>query len=212
MERTTEEAVNDLLARVRGGEPAAREDLTQAVYPELKRIARILMAGERQGHTLGATGSALVSLLWERLLAPKAVGSPDQLLQVQDAQHLLRLSAKNMRQILVDYARSHRSLKRGLGDVKADIEEIVEPGREDGSLRVDTLTVDELLKRLAVSHPERAQAMELKYFLELTNEEGAAVMGIPVINYRRQCKFAEAWMLTQLGNAALASAQNEPSA
>jgi RNA polymerase sigma-70 factor, ECF subfamily len=198
MDANSEQMVNNLLDAVRRGDPSARSDLTQAVYPELKRIARILMAGERKGHTLGATGSALVSMLWERLLAPKETNAPDKLLEVQDARHLLRISAKNMRQILVDYARSHRSIKRGSGDVKVDIAEIAEPGGEDSSLKVDTLMVDDLLNRLAENHPERAQAMELKYFLELTNEEGAAVMGIPVITFRRQCKFAEAWMLTQL--------------
>jgi RNA polymerase sigma-70 factor, ECF subfamily len=198
MDATIEETVNNLLANVRRGDLAARSDLTQAVYPELKRIARFLMAGERKGHTLGATGSALVHMLWERLLAPKEANAPDQLLEVQDARHLLRLSAKNMRQILVDYARSHRSIKRGSGDAKVDLSDIAEPGGEDRLMHVDTLTVDELLNRLAENHPERAQAMELKYFLELTNEEGAAAMGIPLINFRRQCKFAEAWMLTQL--------------
>jgi RNA polymerase sigma-70 factor, ECF subfamily len=199
MDPGSEETVNNLLAAVRRGDASARNDLTQAVYPELKRIARILMAGERKGHTLGSTGSALVSLLWERLLAPKEATAPDTLVEVQDVQHLLRVSAKNMRQILVDYARSHRSIKRGSGDAKVDIADVAEPGGEDRFMHVDTLTVDELLSRLAESHPERAQAMELKYFLELTNEEGAAAMGIPLINFRRQCKFAEAWMLTQLG-------------
>lgn len=198
MDASSEETVNNLLAAVRRGDTSARDDLTQAVYPELKRIARFLMAGERKGHTLGATGSALVSMLWERLLAPREANAPDQLLEVQDARHLLRLSAKNMRQILVDYARSHRSIKRGSGDAKVDLGDIAEPGGEDRLMHVDTLTVDELLTRLAEKHPERAQAMELKYFLELTNEEGAAAMGIPLINFRRQCKFAEAWMLTQL--------------
>lgn len=194
----TGDEIRYLLDRVRAGDQEARNQLTARVYPELKRIAQILMAGERKNHTLGATGSALVNLLWLRLLAPPEGDEKDDLASIQDLQHLLRVSARNMRQILIDYARSRKAQKRPNPKDQADIEEGLLKGSDENHLNADVLTVHELLAKLEKSHPEQAGDMEVKYFLGLTNDEGAAAFGVPLIKYRRNCQFAEAWMQKEL--------------
>jgi hypothetical protein len=42
--------------------------------------------------------------------------------------------------------------------------------------------------------PERAYALELKFSFGLTNDEGAAAMGLTVHQFRAQVAFATAWL------------------
>src|SRR4051812_26582138 len=97
------EEADALLDAVRRGDMGARDQLITRIYPELRRLARVLMAKERKNHTLG-TGSGLVSLLWLRLLSPLPTKSGgkrrEALAEVKTRQHLLALAVRNMRQIL----------------------------------------------------------------------------------------------------------------
>jgi RNA polymerase sigma factor (TIGR02999 family) len=181
--------MRDLLERVRAGDAAARDALIAKVYPELRRLARMLMAGERKGHTLGQTGSALVNLYYLRLRS----ASGNSLESIQDLDHLLHFSVRNMRQILVDYSRRYKK-KRPNPSGRSDDEALKFVGIEDKSLRPDVLEVHEALTKLEEVDPQRAAALELKYFGGLTIEEGAAALGIPAIKYRRQCDYAQAWI------------------
>src|SRR5262245_12260710 len=70
--------VTQLLHAWRDGDHAAFEQLVEAVYAELHRIARRCMAGERAGHNLQPT--ALVNEAYMRL-----VGTQD--VQWQNRQH-----------------------------------------------------------------------------------------------------------------------------
>jgi len=74
------------------------------VYGELHRMARRYMAGERPSHMLQT--SALVNEACLRLVDVKNVNW-------QNRAHFFGVSAQLMRRILVDFARSRRSLKRG---------------------------------------------------------------------------------------------------
>ena len=58
-----------LLADVRLGHEAARDELVRLVYPELKRIAARHMRQERPGHTLRTTG--LIHEVYVRLFGAK---------------------------------------------------------------------------------------------------------------------------------------------
>ncbi len=181
-----------MLAAVRAGDMAARNHLIEKIYPELRRLARGLMAGERRDHTLGATGSALVNLLWLRLLSPRSADAPGQpredLSDVQNLHHLLGIAVRNMRNILVDYSRMSKAQKRPNRNDKVDMERISVLGAEMAALSPDALDVHELLQKLEPLQPQSARAIELKYFAGLTNDEGAAAMGIPLIQFRRRCE------------------------
>jgi RNA polymerase sigma-70 factor, ECF subfamily len=73
--------------------------LTALVYDELRRVAARYMARERPDHTLEAT--ALVNEAYLRLVDAKGVSW-------RDRAHFFAISARTMRRILVDYARSKR--------------------------------------------------------------------------------------------------------
>ena len=72
------------------------------------------MAGERAGHSLQAT--ALVNEAYLRLIDAQQV-------KWQDRAHFLAMSARLMRRILVDWARSKQYQKRGGGALKVTMDE-----------------------------------------------------------------------------------------
>jgi len=178
--------VTQLLHAWRGGDHAAFEQLVEAVYAELHRIARRCMAGERAGHTLQPT--ALVNEAYMRL-----VGTQD--VQWQNRQHFLSMAARQMRRVLVDIARAKRFQKRG-GDAvhitfDHDLPAVPEPGR-------DLVALDEALEVLAKVDERKAQVVEMRFFGGLSVEESAQVLDVSVDTVMRDWKMAKAWLLREL--------------
>src|SRR5258705_8383709 len=97
-------AVTELLRAWGNGDDAALEQLTPLVEAELRRLARGYMRRERRGHTLQTT--ALVNEAFLRLTGARRV-------RWQDRAHFLGISARLMRRVLVDHARSRGYQKRG---------------------------------------------------------------------------------------------------
>src|SRR5437764_11568323 len=106
--------VSQLLARWNQGDAAALRELTPLIYEELRRIAHRQMGGQRPDHTLQTT--ALVNEAYLRLADQT---NPSW----QNRAHFFAVAARAMRQIIVDYARSQRSQKRGGGAVKVELDE-----------------------------------------------------------------------------------------
>ena len=74
------------------------------VYSELRRIAGRYLRRERKDHTLQPT--ALVNEVYLRMFGNAAPN-------VADKAHFLAIASQMMRRILVDYARTRSSEKRG---------------------------------------------------------------------------------------------------
>src|SRR5215467_14286471 len=110
----SQQRVTDLLMRWSEGDDAALAELTPLVYGELRRLAHRHMGGERLDHTLQTT--ALVNEAYLRLADQT---NP----RWQNRAHFFAVAARAMRQILVSYARSQRSKKRGGGAAKVDLDE-----------------------------------------------------------------------------------------
>src|ERR1017187_7728949 len=92
----------DPIEGARCGDTASINELINTVYPELKRRARWLMAGERPGHTFGPSGSELVQRVMEKILA-----TGGQIFNAAKTEEdLINLLTRRMRLILVDYARA----------------------------------------------------------------------------------------------------------
>src|ERR1035441_2264937 len=86
------------------GDQTAGNELIGMVYQELRWLASYYLQSERGDHTLQPT--ALVHELYLKLFA----GEP---LQLQDREHFLAVAARQLRHIVVDYARSKHAQKRG---------------------------------------------------------------------------------------------------
>ena len=104
MHEPSPEKLTQVLLAWSEGDETAFDKLMPLVYAEMHRLARRYMRGERPGHTLQAT--ALVHEAYVRLRHSRDV-------RWQGSSHFLAVVAQLMRRVLVDFARSRRSLKRG---------------------------------------------------------------------------------------------------
>jgi RNA polymerase sigma factor (TIGR02999 family) len=114
-----------------------------------------------------------------------------------DKAHFLAMSAQMMRRILVDYARSKGSVKRGGDARRADATTGVEYAVQDAN-PMRLLELDLAIDALAQENPRFAQAIELYYFGGLTAEEAAEVTGRTVHSVRHDLRFAQAWLRRRL--------------
>src|SRR6188474_2762494 len=103
-----------MLLEWRGGDKEALSRLIPVLEGELHLIAQRCMAGERVGHSLQST--ALVNEAYLRLIDVRRV-------DWQNRAHFLAMAARLMRRILVDFARSKRSQKRGGGAMQVTFNE-----------------------------------------------------------------------------------------
>src|SRR4030095_10351711 len=115
----------------------------------------------------------------------------------QDRVHFLAVSARIMRRILVDAARTRASLKRGGEMARVEHSTAVDFDRLPavGSNRATELcALDDALTSLSQMDPRRAQVIELRFFGGLTVEETAEVLEISPQSVMRDWKLARAWL------------------
>jgi RNA polymerase sigma factor (TIGR02999 family) len=172
------------------GSGRTAEELLPVVYDELRKLAAAKLAHEGPGQTLEAT--ALVHEAYMRLL-----GGDGDSPRWDNHRHFFAAAAEAMRRILVDNARRKQSSKHG-GDLRRqdlDEEEIVAPEVET----VDLPSLDAALNRLAETEPQKARLVELRYFVGLTGDQAAKVLGISPSSADRQWIYARAWLRRELG-------------
>jgi len=174
-----------VLRRWSGGDERAREELVERVYAELKQLARARFSGERAGHTLQPT--ALVHETYLKLIQGEQVSWHDRM-------HFIAVSARIMRQILVDSGRRRNADKRR-GDAGDAL--VLQSGRGEEDT-VDLLALDQAMERLEALDPDQARVVELRYFGGLSIEETAAAMEISVATVNRYWRAARAWLYLQL--------------
>jgi RNA polymerase sigma factor (TIGR02999 family) len=179
--------VTTLLRQWKGGDDSALDRLLPLVYAELRRIAARHLRRERAGHSLQPTG--LVHEAYLRLVA-----SPGP--EWQDRAHFFGVSARLMRQILVDHARARGAAKRGGAARRVTLTEGVEPAVVRD---LDLLALDEALRRLEAMDPVQGRVVELRYFAGLSIEETAEVLGKSPATVNREWRMARAWLRRELG-------------
>lgn len=109
--------------------------------------------------------------------------------------HFFAICAQLMRQILVDFARSQRSLKRGGLVQLVPIDETPAAG---GETSCDLIALDEALNALAATDRRKSQVVELRFFGGLSVEDTAAALEVSRETVLRDWKFAKAWLLRRL--------------
>jgi RNA polymerase sigma-70 factor (ECF subfamily) len=181
--------VTELLLRWSQGDDAALAELTPLVYEELLRVAHHHLSGQRPNHTLQTT--ALVNEVYLRLADQT---NP----RWQNRAHFFAVAAKAMRQILVSYARSQQSQKRGGGAFKVDLDEAALVSPEESK---EIVELHEALEQLSTLDSRKAQVVELRYFGGLNYDEIAEVLKISRITVRRDWEFAKVWLYTELRSA-----------
>lgn len=178
--------ITQLLADWRRGDATARDRMAALVLPELRAAASRQLAGERRGHTLQAT--ALVNEAWIRLTGLQRI-------EWSDRAHFVRMSARLMREILVDHARRRAAQKRDGGD-RITLDGLDLPA--EANTGMDVVGLDAALARLEAIDATKGRIIELRYFGGLTIEETAEAMGSSPATVKRQWQAARAWLFEAL--------------
>jgi RNA polymerase sigma factor (TIGR02999 family) len=190
VQRGPSSEVTELLARWREGDREALDALMPLVYQELRRIAQHYLNNERSDHTLQST--ALVHEAYVRMIEQDF---PDW----QSRAHFFAVAAQLMRQILVDYARSHRAAKRGGSVCKLTLDDAED---QAWPLDVDVVALDDALKGLAEMDEQQSRVVELKFFGGLSIEDTAEVLRISSSTVKRDWITARAWLYRELDRSA----------
>lgn len=161
-------------------------EYTEAVYEELRALARQHMQRERVQHTLQPT--ALVHEAYLRLARANEQ-------QWNDAAHFKAIASRAIRQVLIDHARGRDAAKRGGGRLRVTLDG---SAAEAGLDEVDFVALDEALTELATLNPRQAQVVELRYFGGLKDAEIADHLDVSPRTVRSEWRFARAWLSTRL--------------
>src|SRR5262249_48128095 len=175
--------VTRLLSDWNNGDAAALDRLVTLVYEELRRMAHQHLRRERIGHT--AQTGTLVHEVCLRLIEANDV-------ECQNREEFFRLVARLMRQVLVDFARKRRAVKRGGSWVKVSLEDVT---AFMPTLDPDLIAIHEALDDLARHDKELVQVVELLYFAGYTIEETADTLGVSTNTVKRRWKKAKFYLL-----------------
>lgn len=184
MEASPGTEVTVLLARARAGDDAALGAAYSAVYDELKRAARLQLRRMRDDFQT----TALVHEAYLKLAGGARLAAIDR-------NHLLALSARAMRQVLVDDARARKADKRGGGQDALTLTASLGSG---DAAAIEVLALDELLTSLHRLDERAAQIVELRYFGGYEETEIAAMLGITDRTVRRDWRKARAFLLAEM--------------
>jgi len=172
--------VTQILSQIESGDSSASEKLLPLVYDELRKLAAARMATERPDHTLQAT--ALVHEAYMRL-----VGSEQSW---EGRGHFFAAAANSMRQILVNWAISKRTDKRGGDRQRVPMTDIAYSCAADPDLILD---VDEALTQLTKEDAQAAEIVKLRLFSGLTVTEAGHYLNLSRSEAYERWQFARAW-------------------
>lgn len=181
--------ITALLKKWSNGDEYALEELMPLVYEDMRQMARKLIRRQPSGHTFQTT-----DLIHEAYLKFFAQEQNDW----QNRSHFFCVAAKAMRHIMIDYARSKSTKKRGGWQKQITFAEDAEilSGRSD-----KMIALDDALNRLAKLDKRKTQVVEMKFFGGLTVEEIGEVLKISPKTVKRDWSFARTWLLRELERA-----------
>lgn len=171
--------ITELLQAWRNGDEQAMDKLMPLVDRELKKIAKRYMRGERAGHILQTT--ALVNEALIRLIREK--------ISVEDRKHFYGLVARRMRQVLIDYANQRP------GAEHVNVDDMDLPDKEKAH---EILMLEEALTNLGKIDERKLRVVECRFFIGLTNDEIAELLGVASITVQRDWRFARSWLYTEM--------------
>lgn len=185
MSVTSQTNITQLLAEASRGDQKAVDALFEAVYVELRLLARDYLRDERPDHTLQAT--ALVHEAYLRLVGGQIIW--------QNRAQFFSIASQVMRHILVDHARKLSADKRGRRPGRVSLDEAIDLAAERN---INFIALDDALKTLATLDAEQSRIVELRFFGGLTIKEISEMLQISEITVSRKWKTAKLWLHNQM--------------
>ena len=179
-------ATEVLIEWEKSGSAVPTDRLFPLVYDELRRLASHYLAEERKPQTLQPT--ALVHEAYVRLVDGTKVNWHGRT-------HFFAVSARAMRRVLIQHARSRDAQKRGgqRRRVTLDSQLVAIPR---GAPNFDVL--EQALSRLHQMSPRQGQLIELRFFGGLDLDQVAATLNVSRRSAERDWTMARAWLLREL--------------
>ena len=179
--------IDELIHRMNGGEAGARDQLFQAAYAELRKLAHSRLYDGGRNTCMNTT--ALVHESYLRIL-----GSPQ--LRSDDRRAFFAYASRTMRSVIIDAVRERQAQRRG-GDLDrmtldTQLSDSL-PGSED-----ELLNVHEALEALAQTEPRLAQVVEMRYFGGYTEPEIAQALDLTERTVRRDWDKARMLLMAML--------------
>jgi RNA polymerase sigma factor (TIGR02999 family) len=178
-----------LLRDAAGGDRYALDRLFEAVYGELKSLARAQRRRWVGDPTLNTT--AIVHEAYLKLVKPGGPGWAER-------SHFFAVASRAMRQILVNYAERRLAAKRGGGAemVPLDTANPVAPEAAE-----EILALNSALGRLAELDSRQSQIVEYRFFAGLQVAETAELLGLSPSTVKRDWASASAWLRREMAGS-----------
>ena len=180
--------VTRILNAIEAGDSQAAGELLPIVYEELRLLAARKISNEAPGQTLEAT--ALVHEAYIRLVGTEAHNWNSR-------GHFYAAAAEAMRRILIDNARRKRSLRRGGGHQRVELDAALLQGGRSGEMD-DLIALDEALQKLSENDPVKADLVKLRYFAGLTSNQAARILGVSPATAERYWDYARSWLRVEI--------------
>jgi RNA polymerase sigma-70 factor, ECF subfamily len=185
-ERPAPGEVTQLLQDWRQGREEAGGEIISLLYRELERMASSYLRNERSGHTLEPAG--LVSELYLRMMKGAVV-------PYQDRAHFFAVAARQLRRILVDYARK----RKGRGEERFFVTLSGLESSAAGMKPEDIEALEEAMTELEKLDERAHKVVELRFFAGLKEDEVAELLGLSRTTMKRDWAFARAFLISRMG-------------
>ncbi len=183
METEHTHMVTRLLHQVKDGSEEAKNELVAHVYAQLRQIAQRRMKQERADHTLQPT-----ELVHEAYI--RMTGGLDKQ-GFENRAHFYGAAALAMRRVLINYARSRNTAKRGNGQ-PALLVNVIDIAEDQNPEQI--LAIDDAIQQLEASDPKLGELVRLRFFAGLSVDETAEALDISRRTVIRQWNFARAFL------------------
>jgi RNA polymerase sigma factor (TIGR02999 family) len=183
--------VTRLLSELEGGNDAALDALYPIIYDELRAIARSHRRRWDGDTTLGTT--ALVHEAFLKLSRADEVHATSRL-------HFLRVASRAMRQILSNYARDRRAIKRGSEAAHVPLDLVDAENRDVAQHEhlENIENLEEALKKLEAFDKRLSDVVECRFFGGMSIEDTAAALQISPATVKRDWALARAWLFREM--------------
>jgi RNA polymerase sigma factor (TIGR02999 family) len=182
--------ITQLIERL-GNSPGSLGRLAEAVYEDIHRLAHFQRYQMQAGETLRTT--ALVNEAFLKVFREDGEAS------IANRQHLMRLMAMAIRQIIVDHARRQLAQKRGGDVIHVELDEGQVAASQEDAARV--LDMEAAVQRLTDMDEKLGDLVAARFFAGYSTDELAELAGVSRRTVQRQLQRANAWLRFELEQA-----------
>ena len=172
-------------------EPAEPQKIAMdAVYDDLLIIARAELARHRRGQTLNTR--ALVNEAYLKLFSANAEVDFDS------RKHFFATAAQAMRQVVIDYARSRMTDRRGAGAEHIALDDLNGLALPVDAQADQLVAMDAAMQKLSLLDERLVSVVELRFFAGLEVPAIAELLGVSEPTVKRDTRAAKAFLQREL--------------